>query len=538
MELYRQTIDNKTKNTDFDAETELSKVVLVNVLFSDKLFGGIRCLRSNNELVLVSAVYNKNGNNFYITIKQLLQYLQETYNECKPCKDLKDIKRCFSACLNDLYEAYGARFLGIDGFCAYLYTKMFKDINDNNQLINVKIKKNNVNINNRNYVRDLYTLDEDSLSNLFSDYCIEFDKNQYLIDEYPISLEEQQKAFDDFVNNYIIIPYNNKDFSGSSDIKGFIHRVFEKKCKSKNQEPYSYKAVQEFDKFFDKEAMVIRYSYVNNKGFLVCNCRFLEGKYLVPHLDVNIIPKIVQSVSTGSKKYCSTCNFLDLTCPFINNYGSCDVMNSSFIVDEGDIYNVKPEAILLFQTGKANKIECGSIITRKVNMKKNFEKNEIELKQGNNNIAINKRSKEDKNINNYGSCDVMNSSFIVDEDDIYNVKPEAILLFQKSEKDKIECGSRITRKVHMKTNFEKNEIELKRSNIGELKENDIAINQQSKEDKKNTSNVSFCDKYFGCGSCFCCNDNNQKQIINNTVNIDVSNSKEPIRILRNLDNNI
>ena len=431
MELYRQTIDNKTKNTDFDAETELSKVVLVNVLFSDKLFGGIRCLRSNNELVLVSAVYNKNGNNFYITIKQLLQYLQETYNECKPCKDLEDIKR--------------------------LYTKMFKDINDNNQLINVKIKKNNVNINNRNYVRDLYTLDEDSLSNLFSDYCIEFDKNQYLIDEYPISLEEQQKAFDDFVNNYIIIPYNNKDFSGSSDIKGFIHRVFEKKCKSKNQEPYSYKAVQEFDKFFDKEAMVIRYSYVNNKGFLVCNCRFLEGKYLVPHLDVNIIPKIVQSVSTGSKKYCSTCNFLDLTCPFINNYGSCDVMNSSFIVDEGDIYNVKPEAILLFQ---------------------------------------------------------------------------------KSEKDKIECGSRITRKVHMKTNFEKNEIELKRSNIGELKENDIAINQQSKEDKKNTSNVSFCDKYFGCGSCFCCNDNDQKQIINNTVNIDVSNSKEPIRILRNLDNNI
>ena len=94
----------KKNGAIFDAETELSKVVLANVLFSAELFGGIRCLRSNNELVLVSAVYNKNGNNFYITIKQLLQYLQETYNENKSCKDLKDIKKCFSACLNDLYK--------------------------------------------------------------------------------------------------------------------------------------------------------------------------------------------------------------------------------------------------------------------------------------------------------------------------------------------------------------------------------------------------------------------------------------------------
>ena len=150
----------------------------------------------------------------------------------------------------------------------------------------------------------------------------------------------------------------------------------------------------------------------------------------------------------GRKKYCLTCNFLDRTCPFINNYGSCDVLNASFIVDEDDICNVKPEDILLFQTGEKNKFECGSKITKRSNMKTNFEEREI------------------------------------------------------------EC-----------------EIEL----------DDIA--NQLQEEKKNTSNVSFCDKYFGCGSCFCCNDNEQKQIINNTVNIDDSNSEEPIRNLRNLDNN-
>ena len=178
---------------------------------------------------------------------------------------------------------------------------MFKDINDNNQFfkINVKRIEKNVNINNRNYVRDLYTLDEDSLSNLFSDYCIEFDKNKYLIDEYPISSEEQQKAFDDFVNNYIIIPYDNNK-SSSSDIEGLIRQAFEKKCKSKKQYPYSPEAVQEFENFFNKEAMVVRPYCFYNKGFLVCcDCRFLEGKYLIPRLDVSIIPKIVQSAGTG-----------------------------------------------------------------------------------------------------------------------------------------------------------------------------------------------------------------------------------------------
>ena len=96
---------------EFNPEIELSKVLLANVLLGPFLFGGIRRLKTNNELVLVSAVYNNEGNNFYITIKQLLQYLQKTYNEGKPCRDLKDIKRCFSDCLNDLYKEYGAIFI-------------------------------------------------------------------------------------------------------------------------------------------------------------------------------------------------------------------------------------------------------------------------------------------------------------------------------------------------------------------------------------------------------------------------------------------
>ena len=78
----------------FDPEIELSKVVLANVLLGPSLFGGIRRLQENNELVLVSAVYNNKGDNFYITIKQLLQYLQKTYNKGKPCRD-KRYKKMF-----------------------------------------------------------------------------------------------------------------------------------------------------------------------------------------------------------------------------------------------------------------------------------------------------------------------------------------------------------------------------------------------------------------------------------------------------------
>lgn len=78
----------------FDPEIELSKVVLANVLLGPSLFGGIRRLRENGELVLVSAVYNNKGDNFYITIKQLLQYLQKTYNKGKPCRD-KRYKKMF-----------------------------------------------------------------------------------------------------------------------------------------------------------------------------------------------------------------------------------------------------------------------------------------------------------------------------------------------------------------------------------------------------------------------------------------------------------
>ena len=235
MELYRQTIDNKTKNTDFDAETELSKVVLANVLFSDKLFGGIRCLISNNELVLVSAVYNKNGNNFYITIKQLLQYLQETYNECKPCKDLEDIKRCFSACLNDLYEAYGARFLGIDGFCAYLYTKMY-DIIEKNQLFKINfIKEFNTDTLHSFIEKDvnaetLHFIDIKALSKLFSDNDVNFkcDTKTYVIDNYPISEQAQKKVFDDFKEKpwVLYIKDNNIYIITITKLKIFCHLIF------------------------------------------------------------------------------------------------------------------------------------------------------------------------------------------------------------------------------------------------------------------------------------------------------------------------
>ena len=235
MELYQQTIDNKTKNTDFDAEMELSKVVLANVLLGYTLFGGIRKLKKPNnldELCLVSAVYNKEGKNFYITIKQLLQYLQETYNENKPCKGLEDIKRCFSACLNDLYKEYGARFLGIDGFCAYLYTKMY-DIIEKNQLFKINfIKEFNTDTLHSFIEKDvnaetLHFIDIKALSKLFSDNDVNFkcDTKTYVIDNYPISQQEQEKVFNDFKEKpWVLYIKDNNIYKNDKEIKNFLQK--------------------------------------------------------------------------------------------------------------------------------------------------------------------------------------------------------------------------------------------------------------------------------------------------------------------------
>ena len=335
---------------EFNPEIELSKVLLANVLLGPFLFGGIRRLKTNNELVLVSAVYNNEGNNFYITIKQLLQYLQKTYNEGKPCRDLKDIKRCFSDCLNDLYKEYGARFLGIDGFCAYLYTKMY-DIIEKNQLFKINfIKEFNTDTLHSFIEKDvnaetLHFIDIKALSKLFSDNDVNFkcDTKTYVIDNYPISQQEQEKVFNDFKEKpWVLYIKDNDIYNNDNKIKNLL----------------SSDVVKHND---DKIETIINDPQFDN-GILIFNQKKVIKEYTIsgskkrqfyPPLGGHIIKHIVQQAGLKkSAKYCSGDNFVHHQCKFKNDYGSCNFIESSFAVEEDGIYDVEDEEKQKLQQGE------------------------------------------------------------------------------------------------------------------------------------------------------------------------------------------
>lgn len=325
----------------FDPEIELSKVVLANVLLGPSLFGGIRKLKENDELVLVSAVYNNKGYNFYITIKQLLQYLQKTYNKGKPCRDLKDIKKCFSGCLHDLYNDRGARFLGIDGFCAYLYTKMYDIIEKEDQLFRISFIEKEVD------AKTLHVIDTEALLGLFSDdyndVNFECDTKTYVIDNYPISQQEQEKVFNDFKEQpWVLYIEDNDTYGNDNEIKNFlspnIFKYNDDKTVTIINDPqfdngiliFNQKKVKEYNIFGSKTQQF----YLPSRG------------HIIKHI-------VQQSGLKKSEKYCNRDNFVRVPCRYTNNYGSCGFIESSFAVEKGGIYDVSDEEKQKLQQGEA-----------------------------------------------------------------------------------------------------------------------------------------------------------------------------------------
>jgi hypothetical protein len=124
-------MEDVNNSSNFNLEEELAKVILANCLNGPLIRSGIR--KKDGHLVLISSV-RKNGENFYIPVLTIAEFLQKKFNNNTEFKDLENLKQSFEKLLFDLCdnerdiikkkEEYvsldGIRFLGIDGLCYYL----------------------------------------------------------------------------------------------------------------------------------------------------------------------------------------------------------------------------------------------------------------------------------------------------------------------------------------------------------------------------------------------------------------------------------
>lgn len=316
-------------NATFNVEQELAKVILANCLNGPHIRSGIR--EKDGALVLISSV-KKDGENFYIPISRIAEFLKEKFNEKKEFKDLESIKQSFEKVLFDIYNNEtiseknvnnnilnkvfnffktkqnqnnnGIRLLGIDGLCYYLGKRMnglptFKLENEEadkifktQQLISDidKIQLINENLNEQFKTINLYQNDTDN--------------KIYTVNKYPISLEEQKKIATNF--------YNDDDDNNESKIKtynkSFINHIFGE---------------------YEKENVLAR--YVNE------HTNFSK-KYSKEWLKENVVKKNVNKKTIKEntdempiEKYCNKCNFVPDKCPNRNN--DIVIINSSFEIN-------------------------------------------------------------------------------------------------------------------------------------------------------------------------------------------------------------
>ena len=180
-------------NGTFDAVEELSKIIVANCLMHDTLLAGIKKCKKTGQSVVVSSV-KKKKKNFYIPVRSIVEYLSQTYNDSNEFADLYTLKYCFSRLLNDIcndkQKKFGIRFLGLDGVCCYLGTKL----NDS------KLGFFKLPIKSTDSSGMIYAIDNDKMRTLFTDEYIDFsdgNKSPYEVADYPIDKQEQKNIIND-----------------------------------------------------------------------------------------------------------------------------------------------------------------------------------------------------------------------------------------------------------------------------------------------------------------------------------------------------
>lgn len=206
--------DNKIK---FNLEEELAKVIVANCVTGFFIRSGIR--KKDNHLVLISSV-RKNGENFYIPVLTIAEFLKKKFNKDNEFKNLEDLKQSFEKLLFDIdenerelikgknvicringkltqgeddviYSVNGRRFLGIDGLCYYLGKRI-------GNLPTFTLGKNTPEDNAfraKGLISDKEAVKwiDRSLNRQFETVKLCFDP-EYEVEKYPISLDEQENA--------------------------------------------------------------------------------------------------------------------------------------------------------------------------------------------------------------------------------------------------------------------------------------------------------------------------------------------------------
>ena len=289
MESDNKIIENNNK-IEFNLEEELAKVIIANCLTGPFIRSGIR--KKDGSLVLISSV-KKNGENFYIPVLRIAEFLKKKFNEDNEFKNLEDLKRSFEKLLFDIdenerelikgkdnviYSVNGRRFLGIDGLCYYLGKRI-------NNLPTFTLGKSTPE---DNAFRDQWLISDKeavkwidrSLDRQFKLIDL-YPDLKHEVDKYPIPTEEQEKVANQSINKKI----KTIEKHGES----FVNIIDE------NNEEY------------------------NTVGAIV------NGMSKWKKGNLNFYEK-------GIAKYCSRCNFVKNNCNNENSYYV--ILNSSFEISD------------------------------------------------------------------------------------------------------------------------------------------------------------------------------------------------------------
>lgn len=273
-------------NSDtFDVEMELSRVILANCLLCPEMIAGIRRLAGQpNTLVVVSSV-KKAKKNFYIPVHSIVEYLSQTYNNGQTFDDLEPLKDCFGQLLNDICrdKQFGIRFLGLDGVCCYLGTKL-EDL----PIFQMPIKTQD---------GMKYTIDKKKMAKIFEDEEIRFPGGQrkYEVKNHPITKDEQKDIISDI-----------------SKVSG---------CPATLIECLQCCGCMSFVDSGD--------NYANLIWNIPC---YLHERHDTIAYKVNASTKIDRrELGYHYAKYCPTCNRAGVQCPYENRYKKVD---ASFEIDD------------------------------------------------------------------------------------------------------------------------------------------------------------------------------------------------------------
>ena len=325
-------------NATFNVEQELAKVILANCLNGPHIRSGIR--EKDGALVLISSV-KKDGENFYIPISRIAEFLKEKFNEKKEFKDLESIKQSFEKVLFDIYNNEtiseknaddnffskivnffkkdknqnsdstrnvkdSIRLLGIDGLCYYLGKRMdnlptFKLENEEadkifktQQLIS---DTNDIQLINENLNEQFKTI------NLYQN---DTDNKIYTVNKYPISLEEQKKIATNFYND------DDDDNNNESKIK-----------------TYNKSFINHISRECEKENVLAQYVNKNTNFSKKYSKEWLKENVVKKNVNKKTIKKNTDEMPI--EKYCNKCNFVPDKCPNRNN--DIVIINSSFEIN-------------------------------------------------------------------------------------------------------------------------------------------------------------------------------------------------------------